>query len=236
MGFGSVLGTIAGSVFGPGGAAIGGALGGAFDSRKAQKKADAYNAYNSLSGRVAEAKRVGIHPLAALGYNQGEMIVPGQSNQGAPIADAIHRAQKQKLGKPQQQANLEATNASAARDFAEAALLNSRAKREQMAAIAQPDRIPLQSTQLTGPGQGKFITSPSTPQQIVEDEYGGVVGEGYGMYRAIQDYMGPNRPGRKRPTEEQFRKWAEGYTKPRKKKKSDWKKPTGTRKSRRNYP
>ena len=68
------------------------------------------------------------------------------------------------------------------------------AERSKNAKLSQPGQaidsaidLGVQSDTLTGPNQGSWKTSSSTRQQEVEDQYGGIIGEGYGVYRAISD-------------------------------------------------
>lgn len=117
--------------------------------RKDRKNAQQFQAQNSLTGRVAEAKAAGIHPLAALGYDAPQ-AVSGQYDAGGAISTALQNYQHQqsqkalnKSNKPVQTAQITASNASAGRDIAQAALFNSQAKRIEAELNAQPTKDPV---------------------------------------------------------------------------------------------
>lgn len=175
---------------------LGGIVGAAtslWESQRARKDAKKQFQATTLTARVNEAKRLGISPLAVLGSPTASPTIMGggQSDTGSHLKDAAQAMRKPppkaKLSaldyriKAQQLKNLEAeellTLSQAARDSQPGRNLPPTPE-----SYGQPG-----SQILTGPKGGKFRTSPSSQQQDVEDQYGGVVGEGYGMYRAWQD-------------------------------------------------
>ncbi len=143
MSLGSVLGGIAGGLFGAPG--IGAAIGGVFDDRRTEKKASKQWQSQTIEGRVASAKRAGIHPLAALGapINVSNWM-GGQSKTGSMSRDAIDELKPKTMNawqKQTQSAAIRQGNAAAERDEAEAAAIRSRQAREEQAANSQPTRV-----------------------------------------------------------------------------------------------
>ena len=100
MGLFSTIGKVVGTTFGgPNGGAIGGALGGALDSKKAKSDAqDVSNlsyerqkefAKNTIQWKVEDAKKAGIHPLAAIGSTTSAYTPSGQTITGSAEGDAL---------------------------------------------------------------------------------------------------------------------------------------------------
>lgn len=181
-----------------GGSLAGGLLGGQ------SSDVDYRGAKKGIRWRVRDAKAAGIHPLYAMGapgVGQGQ-VVTGQSNTGSAVSDAANAiAGGVRSQSSTARAQLRATNAAAERDEAQAAYWRSEARRSSQKANSQQD-LPhvLESTPQTGKlpkGLGKLQTSDTVTQQEIEDQYGGVIGEAYGLYRAAHDYR--NRPNRGMP-------------------------------------
>lgn len=181
---------------------IGGTLlGGLFGKKKKKPKTQAQQ-FREL---VAAARAEGIHPLAAIGYQTPSYQEDaGQPDYGSAIKDAFNAA-KPKTTSHEDVLRQREVQSRIDLNKAEEMLLLSEAARKAQAANSQPTNI--DSTTLTGPGGGKFTTSASTPQQIVEDQYGGVVGEAYGIYRAASDHFGKKRT----PSADEFTQWARKY-------------------------
>jgi len=152
-----------------------GAVYGLYSNQRANRAAKLDRQRNSLSGRVAEAKAAGIHPLAALGYNAGG-TVPGQQSTGSGMSGGVDQVMRKT--KPSiHRANLRAINASAARDEAAAAEHWSNVARSSQRANSQPSMG--QSNQLDVPPQmidlrkpdGSTVKVPN-PEKM-EDEVSG---------------------------------------------------------------
>lgn len=144
MGFFSSVGSIGGSFFGPVGAGIGGAVGGAIDGRLGEKREDSVRdseyvrqkefAQMGIRWKVADAKAVGLHPLAAIGASTGQ-YAPGFAvgsqdtgpNELATRAalDRTRTAEERALGDLQRQA----LEAQISKDYAQAQMYHSEAAR-----------------------------------------------------------------------------------------------------------
>lgn len=120
---------------------LGSAFGGSGGESKTDKAIRRYATVDPFGYPVASAKKHGLHPLFALGGSGSispSAVIPGQDptmervGRGlAQMGQAIHDLDLKK-------AQVNAVNAGAHRDAAEAALLNSRRIREQNEVLASP--------------------------------------------------------------------------------------------------
>ncbi len=103
--------------------------------KSAQKQASKQFQAGSMTARVNEARKLGIHPLVALGMQPQPGIVAGQTGLGSSLKQGIAQAaqagkkpdvQGKAWGNLQNQADLRLKNAAASRDEAEAKLALSR--------------------------------------------------------------------------------------------------------------
>lgn len=100
---------------------------------------------NTVARRVADAKRAGVHPLFALGTSPGASptaTISGQSGSGSFLGEGIETASRA-LGKaldPMQQAQMEAFKSESEKNFAQAAMFRSQAKRAEAEANSGPVR------------------------------------------------------------------------------------------------
>lgn len=169
------------------------------------------------------ARTAGIHPLAALGVpmaGSASATPIGSSVSGSTMgdgigvgiagaADSIGKAlrvskdakreaawrsmESGRLALEEQQARIDNLSASTAREAAEARKVMAEARSRSL--IAAVERQPGGDAEVLTLPSGSWRTSDTTKQQDVEDNYGGIVGEGYGMWRAINDiFIQPRRP------------------------------------------
>ena len=132
-------------------------------------------AQKGISWRVQDAKNAGISPLAALGANVSAPSIGVMAHQ-----DTVNP-------RPTKQANLGAAmllSAQIKKEDAMANYYNSQA----IATAKQASDHALNRQQITTPW-GKFNTSATTKQQQMEDEYGGLIGEIYGVGRFGNDVI-----------------------------------------------
>lgn len=133
-------------------------------------------AQQGLSWKIQDAKNAGISPLAALGANVSapsigvmahqDTVAPRSSKAAALGASALLSAQIKKEDAMANYYNSQAiATAKQASDIA----------KERQGAITMPY------------GWEKFIPGQSSPQERMENEYGGAVGEIYGIGRFIDD-------------------------------------------------
>lgn len=208
---GAIGGAIAGgSALAPlgGKAAAGGAIAGALGSILSPSPGvDHEYAKNFVRWRVKDAKKAGIHPLYALGAPAvGSSATVGAGGDGIldglrDVGTAAHRIEQRELQKQASQradaqadaeiaesrARARAADAQAYRDFVTTSMQASTLQRTAAKAnvkqdIAQAIDLPF--------GGGDFNPGPSTPTQRIEDEYGGIAGEVYGISRLIDDVIG----------------------------------------------
>lgn len=142
---------------------------------------------SAIQRRVADAKAAGIHPLAALGapLSGSSFAAPvGSTDTGAAIGDAISEvgrgleaARDRELAEMELRSRIKVNETSA--------MLNAARSRTAIAEAQKLSREP-DPIQIHSP-LGKFTTGPYTAQQDVEDEYGGIIGEAYGVGRAARE-------------------------------------------------
>lgn len=215
-GLSKLAGSITGGDLISGGTALlGGFLGDKSAKDQARLAKDQFNQQmdHSIRRRVEDAKRAGIHPLYALGASVGSSptIMAGQSGSGSSIGDAVAsiganfasnrearqaNAQAARLAELKMHMDARESQARINRDNAAARLDNveamARLSRNALATQALASRntgenIPDQSP-IHMPIFGKVKPGPHTSQQYVEDQYGGVLGEAYGLGRAVTEY------------------------------------------------
>jgi hypothetical protein len=142
----------------------GGALaGGAMSDRSArisaskQRQMDIEFAKNQIQWKVADAKKAGLHPLYALGASGSYAptnIIQGQSTTGSQlgaaasaigdmVAQSAHQKKQLAAQAPLIQAQVNAANQAAGRDFAESALALSRQKRVEQEILNESRPPPL---------------------------------------------------------------------------------------------
>jgi hypothetical protein len=173
-------------------------------SRNKKKSAAANNAanyeqqkefaQNGISWKVADAKRAGIHPLAALGASTTPYTPFQDSGQYADgsvyrdAADAISSISSRKRQAVEQRQADELHELSKRNIEADIALKQaeaSRASRTAQAMNSQQDVT--KAPEIVGP-TGKWQTSKTSKASDVEDEYGGVIGELYSIGRFLNDW------------------------------------------------
>lgn len=206
-----LLGSIAGSV-------IGGLFDRSEQKRSLKASQAQFNQQmdHSVRRRVEDAKRAGIHPLFALGasLNTSPTIMAGQSSSGSAIGDAVRNIgaayDNYQVNKANEKANADAarlaeikmhqeareSQARIERDKAAARLDNveamARLSRNAVAAQALASRNSGEGTPDQSPMHlpivGKTRPGPHSPQQYIEDQYGGLIGEAYGLGRAVTEY------------------------------------------------
>lgn len=217
-------GEIAGAAIGAGASLLGGSMG--KDSAKKTLK-EARRQYDltrtqQIQDRVADAKKAGIHPLYAIGAGGGASptVSAGVDNSmgnaladsGAILGNAVASASKRPsaqeaellgLQKQQIKSNTDRNEAETILFLSEAArnIQNSNVRQESALLSAKelldPSKPPKPTTLYTPLGKSK--TGPTTKQQEYEDEYGGFVGELYGMIRWLQDQYN-NAPKARAPS------------------------------------
>lgn len=185
----------------------GGLLGGIMGSNS-QKRANAANldfAKNQVSYRVADAKRAGIHPLAALGMSAGSnpqqvgdtSMANAVSNAAGALGDARANKEINQLNAQLLQSQIESNKAQAhmyrsnamETDFA---LLSANAS--QLGTARSPGTVTGGSNvnTINLAGNNSVATIPDrTPGQDVGDRYGDIAGEAAGMALGVEEIIIP---------------------------------------------
>lgn len=177
------------SLIGLGGNLLGGLFG-----RKQQKDALAFERQR-IQMTVNDAKAAGIHPLAALGVSSSYQNPYGGNPIGDAVASGASRVAENVAQKPIAAAQLRVLNSEAARNEAEAQAIRAEAQSRTLIARARASaQAGVTSTPLVGPETivtpaGAHRTSATSAQQEVEDQYGGIAGEGYGLWRLLNDTL-----------------------------------------------
>lgn len=159
---------------------------------------------SQLQRMMEDAKKAGIHPVAALGasgsHGQASAVSPS-FEASSPIGDAIADggAMISDMLMQREEIQLQREHLALQREQFELAEAQSRsliqAIRRGATDRAEPV-FPISDARTTGIGPvvntGPFGISwgtpdNRTPQQVIEDQYGGIVGELYGATRAIED-------------------------------------------------
>lgn len=132
--------------------------------------------------RVADAKAAGLHPLAALGTSGASATpVPVSSVPDGQNVSGDATRQQTMLERIMLGLQIYTALASAERDFAQASALRSEARRNTQAAAS--------SAPLVLPSEvGAVQPGPSATAQRVQDEYGDIVENVYGLWRLIDDF------------------------------------------------
>jgi len=189
--------------------AVGGLLGGLFSSNAAKKNAEAERAFqrevaqNQIQWKIEDGKKAGVHPLAAMGH---QLTMPAATSVGTPdyssMGQNIGRAldattssneKADDYTKTVQALNIDRMNLE--NDVIRTQLVNSAA-----ATTRQPSSPPTYNSGSTeGPGDklrrdslpmGVIDMKQSrrwAPAQDVEDEYGDVAQNIYGIGKFIRD-------------------------------------------------
>jgi hypothetical protein len=186
---------------------------------------------NQAKIRVRDAKKAGLHPLFALGASSNvspTSFIPGQAPSGnigrtgiaQRAANIATTLSKYAPLTEMEKAQLQEINSSTAQNLATAAYYNSRAQREAQNANSAPARARDRQDLTTINGKD-YIKTPyglvevpdHTPQQAVEDEYGGIVGEVYGVSRLIGETASKARKATGRALHDSWNK--KGWMHPR---------------------
>lgn len=203
-----------GSVFKSIAAPIVGGLFGSKSDKKAEAAAEAQRLQaqhqfdqqmdHKIRRQVADAKRAGIHPLYALGGSIGASPtisiaggnIPGQSQLGSHMADAAHNIAGAMFPTPkdktQAEQNQQLFEANLGRIKSETAANLMLAQQREAQIAAQKLNAMRTVTDYKEPSEiktplGNLELGPHTTQQEVEDQYGGIVGEAYGLSRFARD-------------------------------------------------
>lgn len=193
---------------------IGSSLFGSSEAKKSRKYQERFyhaeaarqkeHAQNFIQWRVEDAKKAGIHPLAALGaagsgstiagpvgaVGDGSALGSGIAAMGDQLGAGIERSMgkkhKAKLARiaasrseEAHRASLRESNARVAKDLAQADMFSVDAQRTRskiMGEMINRDRNPVMASPL-----GRASIGPETSAQDVEDKYGGIVGEVAGL-------------------------------------------------------
>lgn len=194
----SGLGSIAGA-FGGGGSDF---------NRNDTFWASNWGAKGTIRGTFEEANRQKVHPLwlAGSGTSGSGPVIAGQSNTGSRIGDALRgagdalrgysarkaAANAERRADAKTAAEIEALKMQSYRDRAAGGLddmrtgqINQQLNASKLARAAQASNA--QQDQLKLPNGSKWNTGASAKQQTVEDHYGSLIGEPYGVWRAYKD-------------------------------------------------
>ena len=150
--------------------------------------------YSGIQDKVADAKAAGLHPLFALGGSGAQLsALPvdfpySDSTETFRLASQGLRA----MGRGMEGLSRRAVEARISKDEAEAQKAESEAAYWNQRALITAD--PFNQANPAAPvaqrivtPYGGFTPGPWTSQQAVEDEFGGVVGEGYGVMKALDE-------------------------------------------------
>lgn len=174
-------------------------------------------AYRGMQIRVNDLKKAGLHPSLAAGMNPGNVVSvpqPEQSSTAKEMAQMMGQAIAQSAAARQQaklvEAQIRLTNA-------EAANLEKMGQQSPGTLLAQtdqatannpstvlpprPNQVPQETAQATDApkvqyGSPRYIemakdfffkVSQGVPQEVIEQEYGEIASELYGMYKAFKD-------------------------------------------------
>lgn len=171
-----------------------------------------YDAGREIQRRALDAKAAGLHPLAALGAQTSSPSLavphavapradipmqPVASSGAETMASVIQGLMQLGVSNDQRdvlKSEAELNRARKDQIYMDAiASAGARATQHAMRTKDASGKVqdivvdPVQGRQMTGPRGGNFTSSPSTTAQTVEDEYGGIAGEAYGLYRAGVD-------------------------------------------------
>lgn len=190
---------------------------------KGLRKFGAETSLRQMQNTISAAKASGIHPLVAMGMSPssgGSFTPSGSTVTGSTYGDAVgavgeavgrvtdawrgRRDEQRQAARMsmeaganslrEQEARIARDSAAAVREMAEARKAMAEARSRSI--IAAVERQPGRGAEiLTLPNRTGWRTSPTARQQEVEDNYGGIVGEGYGIWRLLNDLTEqPRRP------------------------------------------
>lgn len=150
---------------------------------------------NKLQWIVSDARKAGIHPLYALGAGVSSpsfSINPGTKGNGVSeglnaVSRTLSAAAANKLDQLEARSRISANQAQAQYYKNQADLVQEQRIGSQVARTAQLSNVNQDAEKLSLPALGSVTTGPNSRQQVVEDHYGGVVGEVYGISRLIAD-------------------------------------------------
>jgi hypothetical protein len=180
-----------------GGASIAGGLISDYSNRKAASKAYS-RSQKAIRNTVADAKAAGIHPLYALGNSAGysspvainDGAGTGLAEAGRSIAEGIREKRDSARADRVADAQIAESKARTLKAVAEARESNAAADQVENAMAASVASRILQETNqrnLELPSGIKFQTGTSVPAEEVEQNYGGLSGELYGLWRLMRD-------------------------------------------------
>jgi hypothetical protein len=170
-------------------------------------------AKNRLTYAVADAKRAGLSPLAAIGAPPWSPPVTGSGPGDALLAasDSIRQSQLNSESK----ARVRLLDAQTADTVTRMKIASDLARLKITASHTKDTGLDIgipKEELIYTPGSGRFRTGFSTKQEDVEDQYGGIVGELYGigrfandsvdnLGRAVREYLRKNlNPARRNPS------------------------------------
>lgn len=165
---------------------------------------------SEIQRRVADARKAGIAPLAALGaqtsspaYALPQSVAPTYTPNRMPstgVGDAFLSMAPVIAAMQGENARNEVLKSEAELNRARKdEILMSMASSAVQRASQKPNKDgsglvqdKVVKREMVGPNQGRFQTSQSTTAERVESEYGGIAGEVYGLYRLLNDNVNAN--------------------------------------------
>lgn len=163
-------------------------------SRSNDRKMQYDFAQHGVQWRVEDAKRAGIHPLAALGMspNQASPVMVG-SDPGGPLrrmANKMYDAQMQESVMRGDESKAKANYYNAmAENIRNPVVTTGDGNLVGNEEIVKPGVVQNKPQELVMPYNGNHKTGKSVPQERIEQEYGGVLGELYGIVRGATDFV-----------------------------------------------
>ena len=173
-----------------GGASIMGGLMGQNSARQDRKMQKEF-AQHGVRWRVADAEAAGIHPLAALGMPATQATPVGVGGNPAEgleyIANKLYDAQMQEAVTNSQESKARAKYYNTLADD-----IKNKPKVTGGNLVGNEVIVPgmvQNKPQVLQTPLGTHTTGKAVPQERMEQEYGGVIGEGYGIIRAYDDFV-----------------------------------------------
>jgi hypothetical protein len=162
-------------------------------------------AQKGIQWRVEDAKAAGISPLAALGAQTSSPTIGVMAN--TSVANAVSKAGQALSDKKINDLNAQLLESQIKNNNAQSTMYLAEAQR----ANSQASNVN-QGGAMTMPfGWETWLQGPSVQQQEVEDAYGGVVGEAYGIGRFGQDLSDRLKRRIDKLTPAQKDAWAKSY-------------------------
>lgn len=205
----------------------GGGSGSSYPSNR-RETLDMYR--QQIKQRVLAARDAGISPLAALGVasgggtggiaNSGSVWTDGLADAAGHLGRGLQHAYDERNARSAEAAAEERERDVHAARLGESAALRDKYKAESYASMAYADSLIARTAQLHHSGLGKapdsvvlhpgehmrFRTDRTNPQEVWEDEYGGIVGEVYGLQRFARNlWQNVKREADKYPHGPRFR-------------------------------